>query len=917
MGSKSGTTHWSKRLIRAVVIAELAYVLVFNLALQLPATQSLINYIKPEKFHVSWDNAWTLYPFRVHATGISANGQSRSQQWQFETSSASASISILPLILKRVWINDVAVTDINYRQRPLLKADKDYTDSIAFFPDIEGREIAPAVSTPRKDKRPWRLAIDNISVSGHHSYWIMQFRGQAEGDFSADLSFETRGGPFSLNNSQFDVDLDTLYINGDKEVFKQGAVRGVLALDPFIPKENKGINLLKYLMLDADISINVNSLAFINLFTRNFNQMTIDGSGQLDGHVSIERGQVLHGTDLSVDADKLVVNILGHNIQGSGSVDLVAGPKQSRLLNLAVQYKNLEVTHTGDKNPLLTGENLELKMTGSNSVFRAPDTLDEHRNLSFFVQGLAAPDLALFGHYLPEKWPFALHGGEGNLHGMASLSANAIDIDISISSQKADIGVRQYRFDSNLDAALKLKNTAISTTNTSIAGSYIKLNDAHLVVDGQRDTRPWNTSFIINAGSFGVLDEDEKRSQENLTDILQLAGDSDGKELLGNLHGFMEFESSASSLEWLGVLFNNSYLTSVAGKGELNGVIKLETGRPAAGTEIEVLSDSLEIDILDYRSNGKGKITMRVDEGDPGPDWFVEVVLREADLMRQNETEAYIENVNLNLQAAVTDMYLEKAEREPFLAFKIQSADVTDMSIFSSYLPPDSPFQFTHGSASLSADILLQRKDADGWIHLESTGLEMRTADQSVRGDLTANIKLVDGVPADMMFDISGSELRLDNVQVIGEKEQFDEDSWSARLLLERGQATWKKPLQLDAEIQINIADSRPVVAMFGNKGKRPEWLLNMLTIEDIQGTARVTIANEQVIIPLAHATSDTMEVGAKGSFSEARRDGVIYARYKKLDAVVKITDGKKNTDVIGAREKYDAYQPAGLNRQD
>jgi hypothetical protein len=92
------------------------------------------------------------------------------------------------------------------------------------------------------------------------------------------------------------------------------------------------------------------------------------------------------------------------------------------------------------------------------------------------------------------------------------------------------------------------------------------------------------------------------------------------------------------------------------------------------------------------------------------------------------------------------------------------------MSIFSSYLPPDSPFQFTNGSASLSADILLQREDADGWLRLESNGLEMRTDDQSVRGDLTANIKLVGGVPAEMMFDISGSELRLDNVQVIGER---------------------------------------------------------------------------------------------------------------------------------------------------
>lgn len=910
MGSKAGKAHWSIRLIRAAVIAELAYLIVFNLALQLPATQSLINYVKPEKFHVSWENAWTWYPFRVHATGISANGQSRSQQWQFGAPSASASISILPLILKRVWISNVAVTDVNYKQRPMLKADKDYTENIAFFPEIDGREISPAVTTPRKDKRPWRLAINNISVSGNHSYWIMQFKGKAGGDFSADLTFETRGGPFSLNNGQFDVALDTLYINGDNEAFRQGTVTGVLEFSPFVPKDNKGIKLFKHLMLDADISINVNSLAFINLFTRNFNQMTIDGSGQLDGHISLEGGQVLNGTDLSVDADNLAVNILGHNIRGSGNVDLVAGQEHAGLLSLSVQYKNLEVVHIGDKNPLLTGEHLELKMTGSDSLIHEPDKSDERRKLSLLVQGLSVPDLALFEHYLPEKWPFRLYGGEGNLQGMVSLSPNTMDIDISVSSQKADIGVREYRFDSNLDAALKLKNTSFFTSNTSIAGSYIKLNNAHLVVDGRRDTEPWNTSFVINTGNFSVLEEGQKQGAENLTDILQLEGDSDSKELLGNLHGFMAFESSASSLEWLGVLFNNSYLTNVAGKGELNGVIKLASGRAAAGTDIEVLSESLAIKLLDYTSHGNGKITMRVDEGDPGPDWFMEVILRDADLMRQNETEAYIENVNLNIQAAVEDMYLEKADREPALAFKIQSANVTDMSIFTSYLPPESPFQFTNGSASLTADILLLREDAGGWVHLESSGVEMRTHDQSVKGDLAVNIKLVGGVPADMMFDISGSELLLDNVQVIGEKEQFDGDNWSARFLLVRGQATWKKPLQLDVEAQINISDSRPVVAMFGNKEKRPQWLLNMLTIEDIEGTAQVTIANEQIVIPLAHAISDHIEVGAKGSISETRRDGVVYARYKKLDAVIKISDGKRNTDIIRAKEKYNTYQP-------
>jgi len=45
---------------------ELAYVILFNLALQLPATQTWLSQLRPEKFHVEWESAWTWYPFRFH-----------------------------------------------------------------------------------------------------------------------------------------------------------------------------------------------------------------------------------------------------------------------------------------------------------------------------------------------------------------------------------------------------------------------------------------------------------------------------------------------------------------------------------------------------------------------------------------------------------------------------------------------------------------------------------------------------------------------------------------------------------------------------------------------------------------------------------------------------------------------------------
>jgi len=53
---------WSYRIIATAAIVELAYLVLMNLALNLPYTQTLINQHKPEKFTVQWEKAWSWHP---------------------------------------------------------------------------------------------------------------------------------------------------------------------------------------------------------------------------------------------------------------------------------------------------------------------------------------------------------------------------------------------------------------------------------------------------------------------------------------------------------------------------------------------------------------------------------------------------------------------------------------------------------------------------------------------------------------------------------------------------------------------------------------------------------------------------------------------------------------------------------------
>ena len=147
--------HWLIKGLLIAIIAQLSYLFLLNLALNIPLTQTLINQIKPEKFQIHWQNAWTWYPFRVHASGVSVHGQSSSQQWQVELQSASASIALLPLLQRKVKVYDIQGIDIEYYQRPVPTADKDFSKLAQYFPTMKAgnSEVDQAAKAAKTDKK--------------------------------------------------------------------------------------------------------------------------------------------------------------------------------------------------------------------------------------------------------------------------------------------------------------------------------------------------------------------------------------------------------------------------------------------------------------------------------------------------------------------------------------------------------------------------------------------------------------------------------------------------------------------------------------------------------------------------------------------------------------------------------------------
>jgi len=624
-----------KRVLKVVVGIELVYLLLVNGALQLQLTQDLVNKIRPEKFYVTWERAWSWYPFRVHAQGIFANGQARTQQWEVTAVSASGSISVLPLILKHVYLSNVQAENIDYRQRPRLKPEIDYSSRLAFFPGIKGREVVPVDTTELKNKRPWKVHMNDLQATGEHSFWVYNIQGTASGTATGNLYTETRRGAFWLDVEQFELDLGPAFLNGTAEAFHGGTAAGSLGFSPLVRAENPGRRMLRFGYLDADLDLAVDSLEFINTLTGNLGNFSISGAGQVQGHLSISDGFVRAGTQLSATTDSLGFDIYDINVLGKGVVSIHTPETKDTPLGLDVQYDQLTATRTEESTPFLVGETLQLEYRGSN--FITPD-----------------PSLGL--------------------------------------------------------------------------------------------TDLWN-------------DEEARKRRAN-----------------------------------------NSF-----------------------------------------------------------------------------------------------KLFVERAT-------------VPDMSALNYHLPPETALQFAGGTTELNAEILFSEELLDGAIELDSVATQVHIDKERLKADLDIDVNLAGGNPRTFTANFSGSTLRLFNVYVEGEREKFEGDYWSTLLEVTSGEGIFTQPIELSAESVITVSDTRPLVALFKNRSRAPKWLSNMMSVKNLDGEAEMKLSGGKIRVPRAYVDSEKAEVGIKATFFEGEREGMVYARYKNLDTLVKRFDGKRDVDIFKARQKFEEY---------
>ena len=901
-----GVRRWGMRIAITVLFIEGAYLGAINIALNLPATQNYINQLHPEKYAFHWSRAWSWYPFHIYARDFSANGQSWAMQWEIDAPEATASLSVLPLLTQTVQISNIRSADAKLRFRPLVFTSPEAEQFKEYFPTITGRDPdAPGGAVPVQSPG-WRITYDLASLTGENQIWLGGIKMVLTGEASGVMSKQNRNGPLTISEGEMSAQLGLLEINGQK-IASQGSVEGTFEVGPYLPQDNRGFKILQFMDLDADIELPVDSIRFLNAYLRDITGLKVGGKGEIKGHLAFSDGDFTPGTDISVSADDIDIALAPYDAEGSGVVKATVASETPEVLDAAITFQSIEARHSG--NVLFSGSDLQLAVTRGTHIQPGDRVERVPYSIAATIPNMSVPDISVYQTFIPGKWKARILGGTGSLEGHANFAQDSLDFDLTLKSENAEVQFEKDAFETGLDFGLKAKGTADETTaKVDVGGTFLHLDDSQVKTKSGDNSDTWQSKLNITEGEGAVDMPGQSDVEAGFVGFWRLFKEKDVKTLLTGADATLKATLAVSDLDWIGTFFKNPYDIGIEQSAEVIADISVTDGHLNTGSKVSMPEKTFQLDILDYVAQGTGGFEIAVIEGGTDPDLQMNANLKDGSFKRKDEETATIEQVTISVMAQSKDVSLKDGGNVTSAELSIPSAKVTDMSVYNAYFPPSSPIQLLSGAADLSAKISMKPETASGFVKLTTNRIESEIDGSRISGVVDVDAKITGGSAQERTFEIDGSVLTLSGLRVSGSSS----GNWGARLDINSGKVIWKRPMTLDASTSFSMTDVSPLMAIFETHRKKNKWMDRIFDLKDVRGSATVSVAPKDIVVPYALAKAQNVEVGAKGIFQPGDRQGMYYLRYGNLSALLEFLGDRKKLAVINATKKFEEYKPGG-----
>ncbi len=364
-----------------------------------------------------------------------------------------------------------------------------------------------------------------------------------------------------------------------------------------------------------------------------------------------------------------------------------------------------------------------------------------------------------------------------------------------------------------------------------------------------------------------------------------------GPKMMQFISGRIRIDSGSAGFQFLEQYFHQIPWLHFNGRGPLMMAWEIENGVLQPGSTFEIDRKEAEIHFLDRTLTGTGYVKGEVVVENGTPTSRLQVFMGEFRIAERGKPKHYITGDDFSIIARSTGLDFQSPFEDLEVTLDLAESEIHDLSFYNRYIPEKTPFSITSGVGRISYHFegSHEERSLRGEIELDVDDLVAEFEGTPIVGDIKISAKLRDGQPLERRFDISGTRIDL-------KSSEFD---WEGVISFPKSRMRLDSPMEIDAEINVEMRDTRPIVALFDAHHHVPHWVERLMTIEDINGSATLKVGEHAVEVTDMEITGKHLRALADLSLTDNTREGILYIRFRGFSLGIEMTKGKKDLKFI------------------
>jgi hypothetical protein len=369
-------------------------------------------------------------------------------------------------------------------------------------------------------------------------------------------------------------------------------------------------------------------------------------------------------------------------------------------------------------------------------------------------------------------------------------------------------------------------------------------------------------------------------------------------DLLRSLDGRFQVRSESASLFFLEEYFKQTPWLRFHGRSALDADLYIEAGGLRTGSKLEAISENLDVDFIDRKLTGRGRVSVEVEDVGGTPQSRLEILLDEFALAVPTESKPHARGRGFRVTASSSELGLEK----PFMLLSVVAdlpdAVIEDVGFYNRYVPAATGLAIRKGTGTIAYHIEATREEGafHGWMDLSVRDLSMQFHSYEILGHVKIHTILDSARIKDRLFDVSGTTIDLESLKF----------PWTATATLTKAQVRYSEPLEVRADAEIRMTDTTPLVALFDAQKDVSGFVERMMKVKDIHGRASIGVDDGGSEITDVEIGGEKLLALADLALRKSGKDGILYIRFHGFSVGVAFDKGKKDIDLVRAKSWYE-----------